>query len=112
MGWAPGSDGHPFESLTLAEHPGPPHPKHVRVLRACAGCGDGLPKKHRCTKLDQFHALTFASDDDLRYCRVDGCILDLDEELDRRERQGRYESPLPSLPRLPARLFQFLKGIA
>jgi hypothetical protein len=108
VGWGADPREHPASAWRLRDLPGPPKTRWVRTLSCCCYCSDGLHEAGRCTTSAQFTAIQGASDADLIARRVDGCLLDIDEECDRRYRASRYASPIGEPRRLSERLTAFL----
>lgn len=92
VGWG-GEPEHPaaqLERLPVVDWPGPPQLQHVRFSSCCAWCSDDLSASARCTP--SIEAVWAASDDELRYGGVAGCVLDREDELVKRAKRRRYQA--------------------
>ena len=69
-------------------HLEPPVTRHVAAFSCCISCSRLLAPKHRCTT--DLDALLEASDQELRFGSVEGCVLDREDELDRRWKLKHY----------------------
>lgn len=73
--------------------------RYVRGAQSfCSTCSRDLPLSRRCTT--DMEALWNATDRELATGEVAGCVLDRDDELERRARERRYEArPTTTMPR-------------
>lgn len=73
-------------------HSEPPQPRHVvGAFTCCYFCSETLLPRRRCTT--DLEALLDASDHDLRTGAVEGCVLDRNDELERRFKSRLYGPP-------------------
>lgn len=92
-----------FRDAPLADAPGPPRLRHVAAFSCCAWCSDALPKRLRCTTDPE--ALAAASSEDLCAGRVENvCVMDADEEVERRISFPDFRQPRERRPGLLERL--------
>ena len=72
-------------------HSEPPQPRHIfHAYTCCYFCSTSLLPRHRCTT--DLEAIENATDVDLRTGAVEGCVLDRDDELERRVKERLYGS--------------------
>ena len=72
-------------------HSEPPQPRHiVGAFSCCYFCAESLLPRRRCTA--DLEALQDATDNELRTGAVEGCVLDRDDELERRHKERLYGS--------------------
>jgi len=71
----------------------PPQPRHIfGAFSCCYFCSETLLPRRRCTT--DLEALQDATDNELRTGVVEGCVLDRNDELERRLKERKY-GPVP-----------------
>ncbi|MBA2641434.1 MAG: hypothetical protein H0U82_00740 [Actinobacteria bacterium] len=86
------------EEPVFRRHLEPPVTRHVAAFSCCISCSRLLAPKHRCTS--DLDALLEASDHELRFGFVEGCVLDREDELERRWKIREYgSSPMTTTTR-------------
>jgi len=89
-------------------HQEPPVTRHVAGYSCCIQCSRSLAPRHRCTTIN-LDALLEASDEELRIGAIDACVLDREDELERRWKVQHYGPSMTTTITRPSLLGRLLR---